>query len=205
MTESLIQYIDKEILPLYEGFDAAHRTDHARMVIRQSMEIAGHYEVDQDMVYAIAAFHDLGLRAGRRTHHLESGRIVRSEARLREWFSEEQIEIMAQAVEDHRASLDHEPRSIYGKIVSEADRFIDPEKIIERTVQYGLANYPELDAEGHWQRTYEHLKAKYGDGGYLKLNFPESPNAARLERLRAIIRDEPLLRSVFERKFRDAA
>jgi hypothetical protein len=59
--------------------------------------------------------------------------------------------------------------------------------------------YPELEKEGHWQRTLEHLHEKYYYGGYLKLWIPESPNAGRLEELRRIIADEPRLRQIFER------
>lgn len=197
MNTGLTLYIEKEIIPRYKGFDKAHREDHVRMVIEQSLEIARHYGINLDMVYAIAAFHDLGLEVDRKTHHLESGRIIREDPRLREWFSQEEIETMAQAVEDHRASSDHEPRNIYGKIVAEADRFIEPEKIIERTVQYGLDHYPELDKDGHWRRTLDHLHEKYAEGGYLKLWFPESPNIERLEALREIIKDEPRLRCIF--------
>lgn len=201
MRTSLILYIEREILPRYEQFDAAHQVDHAQIVIKQSLEIAKHYSVIQEMVYAIAAFHDLGLAVDRKTHHLESGRIVREDSRLREWFSQEEIETMAQAVEDHRASSDHEPRSIYGKIVAEADRFIEPEKIIERTIQYGLGHYPELNKEGHWRRTLDHLHEKYAKGGYLKLYFPESPNVRCLAALREIIKDEARLRGIFEKLF----
>ncbi len=199
----LTLYIEREILPRYNGFDKAHREDHARMVIAQSLDIARHYAVNMEMVYAIAAFHDLGLAIDRKTHHLKSGRIVREDQRLHEWFTQEEIETMAQAVEDHRASSDHEPRSIYGKIVAEGDRYIEPEKIIERTVQYGLDHYPELDKEGHWQRTLDHLHEKYGEGGYLKLWFPESPNVERLNSLREIIKDEPRLRRIFDRIYNE--
>ncbi|MCM1301614.1 MAG: HD domain-containing protein [Alistipes senegalensis] len=202
ITPSLQRYIENRILPLYDRFDAAHRRNHAEMVIAQSMAIAENYEVNPDMVYAIAAYHDSGLLKDRRTHHLESGRLVREDMRLKEWFRDDQIEIMAQAVEDHRASSDQEPRSIYGKIVSEADRFIDPDRIIERTIQYGLEHFPELDCEEHYRRVVAHMNEKYAEGGYLKLWFPESPNAARLERLRAIIRDETLLRAKFDRIYR---
>ncbi len=201
MNTGLTLYIEQEIIPRYKGFDKAHREDHVRMVIEQSLEIARHYGINLDMVYAIAAFHDLGLEVDRKTHHLESGRIIREDPRLREWFSQEEIETMAQAVEDHRASSDHEPRSIYGKIVAEADRFIEPEKIIERTVQYGLDHYPELDKDGHWRRTLDHLHEKYAEGGYLKLWFSESPNIERLEALREIIKDETRLRRIFEKYF----
>ena len=114
MTPSLQNYIESEILPRYEAFDAAHQRDHADTVIRQSLALAEHYDVKKDMVYAIAAYHDTGLAVDRKTHHLESGRIIREDARLLEWFTPEEIEVMAQAAEDHRASSDHEPRSIYG-------------------------------------------------------------------------------------------
>lgn len=199
----LTLYIEREILPRYNGFDMAHREDHARMVIAQSLDIARHYALNMEMVYTIAAFHDLGLAIDRKTHHLESGRIVREDQRLHAWFTQEEIETMAQAVEDHRASSDHEPRSIYGKIVAEGDRYIEPEKIIERTVQYGLDHYPELDKEGHWQRTLDHLHEKYAEGGYLKLWFPESPNVERLNSLREIIKDGPRLRRIFDRIYNE--
>ena len=104
MNTGLTLYIEREILPRYKCFDKAHREDHARMVISQSLGIARHYAVNIEMVYAIAAFHDLGLAIDRKTHHLESGRLVREDPRLHEWFSQEEIETMAQAVEDHRLS-----------------------------------------------------------------------------------------------------
>ena len=193
------QYIESEIIPRYDNFDAAHGRDHVEYVIAQSLKLAEHYDVDRDMVYVIAAYHDTGLAVDRKTHHLESGRIMRADRNLRQWFSEGQIETMARAVEDHRASSDHEPRSIYGKIVAEADRQIDPETIIRRTVQYGLSHYPELDREGHWQRMLDHLNEKYAEGGYLRLWIPESDNAAKLSELHGLIRDMDYLESLFDR------
>ena len=194
-------YIEQEILPRYDGFDTAHQRNHAEEVIERSLALAQHYDVNTDMVYAIAAYHDTGLCEGRDTHHLVSGRIIREDMKLREWFTEEQTEIMAQAAEDHRASSGHEPRSIYGKIVAEADRLISPEKVIRRTIQYGLDHYPELDKEGQYQRFKAHLLEKYSDTGYLRLWIPESDNAARLEELRKTIRNEAKMREAFEKEY----
>jgi len=174
-------------------------------VIENSLALAKNYDVDEDMVYAIAAYHDTGLAVDRKTHHLVSGRIIREDRRLRDWFDEESIEVMAQAAEDHRASSDHEPRSIYGKIVAEADRQIDPETIVRRTVQFGLSHYPGLDKEEHWARTLEHLKEKYDYGGYLKLWLPESPSAARLEELRQKMKDRGWIRGLFEESYGSGA
>lgn len=203
MNPALKNYIETKILPRYELFDAAHQRDHAEMVIRQSLALAQHYDVDEDMVYAIAAYHDTGLAVDRKTHHLESGRIIREDRRLREWFTSEQIETMAQAAEDHRASSDHEPRSIYGKIVAEADRLIDIDTILTRTMQYGFAHYPEMSREEHIQRAIDHLHEKYAEGGYLKLWIPESPNAARLRELWALIRREDELLRRAEKVYDD--
>lgn len=196
-------YIEAEIIPRYETFDKAHRTDHVRQVIAESLKLASHYEVDERMVYVIAAYHDLGLCEGREHHHQVSGQMMRSDERLRQWFSEEQIETMAQAVEDHRASCGHAPRSIYGCIIAEADRLIDPMLVLLRTVQYGLSHYPELSKEQHYLRFCEHLQEKYAEGGYLKLWIPESDNAVHLAELRAMIADEANKRKLFEQFFAD--
>ncbi len=192
-------YVEREILPRYNHFDAAHQLDHILTVMAQSMELAHHYpDLNPDMVYTIAAYHDTGIVEGRELHHIVSGRIVRQDPQLPQWFSPAQIETMAQAVEDHRASSSREPRSLYGKIVAEADRDIEPLKIIRRTVQYGLDHYPQLDKEGHWQRTLQHLGEKYGRDGYLKLYIPQSRNRAQMERLWQLMEQPKELRETFE-------
>ena len=210
MNQQLVEYIESEIIPRYAGFDEAHRVDHARTVIEESLKlakIAGQAGNDKgeainiDMVYAIAAYHDTGLCEGRENHHLVSGRIIREDGTLRRWFTEDQIETMAQAAEDHRASSDHEPRSIYGRIVAEADRIIDGETIVRRTIQFGLSHYPELDRQQHWERMCAHLKEKYDYGGYLKLWIPGSSNAARLEEFRQNLRRPGWLQNLFDLYF----
>lgn len=201
--QTLKEYIESEIIPRYDNFDGAHRRDHVRSVIRQSQELSRYYDVNPEILYTAAAYHDLGLCEGREKHHLVSGRIIREDKTLLNWFSVEEIEVIAEAAEDHRASNETPPRSIYGKIIAESDRLIDPETVIRRTVQYGFAHYPQMNREQMWERTLTHLQKKYGYGGYLKLWIPESSNACRLEELRKIIADEKRLRSMFDR-FYDA-
>ena len=191
-------YVERNIIPLYDRFDKAHRRDHVRMVIEQSMALAAQMDVDADMVYVIAAYHDIGLCEGRERHHIVSAQMLLADVTLRKWFTESQLQTMAEAVEDHRASSDHAPRSLYGRIVAEADRFIDPDTIVRRTVQYGMEHYPELDKEGHYERMVQHLREKYGRNGYLHLWFEHSPNAERLEALRKMIDDEDALKQKFE-------
>jgi uncharacterized protein len=195
---ALVTYVEREILPRYDHFDQAHQRDHVAMVIQQSLDIASRLDVNMDMVYAIAAYHDTGLCEGREHHHEVSASIIKADRNLRQWFTEEQILVMADAAEDHRASAKQAPRTIYGRIVAEADRFIDPDTIVRRTIQYGMDHYPELSREEQYQRMLTHLKEKYGRNGYLKLWFPDSPNAVRLERLHDMIDDEQAVRQLFE-------
>lgn len=194
---SLIVYIEQEVIPQYTFFDKAHQEDHVRRVINESLSLANHYEVNHAMVYTVAACHDLGLKEGREHHHTASKRILLQDKRLSEWFDDRQINIMADAVEDHRASNGYEPRTIYGKIIAEADRLIDTNDILLRTIQYGMSHYPELDKDGHYQRFCQHLNDKYARGGYLKLWIPQSDNARNLEELRKVIEDKDELKRLF--------
>ena len=203
MDKQLKNYIESEILPRYTHFDKAHQLDHINTVIAQSAKIADMLEaqgttVDRDMVYVIAAYHDLGIVNGRENHHTDSGKILMADPELKKYFTEEQRITMKEAVEDHRASAKSAPRSLYGRIVAEADRQIDPRTIVVRTVQYGLEHYPELDKEGHLARAKAHLKEKYGENGYLKLWFPESDNSRKLAELRTMMADEQALDALLE-------
>ena len=199
----LVEFIETKILPQYAAFDAAHNMEHVTRVIRHSLELVKVTGADVNMVYAIAAYHDLGMSGPRAAHHINGGKILASDARLKKWFSPEQLKVMREAVEDHRASASHAPRSIYGKIVAEADRDIDIDTVIRRTIQYGLANYPELDHEGHWRRFKEHMDNKYSKDGYIRLWIPNSPNAQRLNDLRNLIAQPAELRKEFERIFEE--
>ena len=217
INSTLEKYIFEEIVPRYASFDAAHKEDHALTVISQALELLDGRDgwvaeqadvepfwltaVDRAMLLTAAACHDLGLVNGRERHHLDSGIIIRADQRLREWFTEEQIEVIAQAAEDHRASGKGAPRSIYGMLIAEADRVIDQETIIRRTIQFGLKHYPDLCREGQMERAREHLVEKYGRGGYLRLWIPWSSNAVRLNDLQDLIADPEALTSTIDMIF----
>lgn len=193
----LMEYVETKILPEYNSFDKAHNLTHVTRVIDNAMRLAATTGADADMVYAIAAYHDLGMRGPRAIHHITGGKILEADRQLRRWFSETQIKIMKEAVEDHRASTANAPRSIYGKIVAEADRDLEPDVVFRRTVQFGLKNYPEKDRNGHWERFYSHIVSKYGINGYIHLWIPGSPNESNLKKVRNIIANQPVLKQMF--------
>ena len=197
--EEIRDFVEREIVPRYDGFDAGHGRDHVQTVISQALSLAQYYpEVDRCMLLVAAAYHDLGLAFGRELHHIHSARIVREDERLQQWFNEDEINAIADAAEDHRASSDHEPRTIYGRIVAEADRIIDGETIVRRALQYGLKHEPGLDREGQYRRLMEHMHEKYDYGGYLQLWIPESDNAKQLEAFRQTLANEEAFRRLFD-------
>lgn len=197
----LVEFVETQILPRYADFDKAHNLSHVTRVIRNSIALARQTGADMNMVYVVAAYHDLGLSGPRAIHHLTSGKILMQDARLKRWFSPEQIKMMKEAVEDHRASASHAPRSIYGKIVAEADRDLAPETVIRRTIQFGLANYPEMDREGHWRRFCQHMAEKYSVNGYIRLWIHGSENERNLNQLRSLIVNPAEMRNVFDEIF----
>ncbi len=194
----LVEFIETKILPQYAQFDRAHNLEHVTRVIRRSLELATQTGADINMVYTVAAYHDIGISGPRAVHHITGGRILSQDARLKRWFTSAQIQMMKEAIEDHRASASRTPRNLYGKIVAEADRDIVPEVVFRRTVQYGLANYPELDKEHQWLRFREHMDSKYSSHGYIRLWIPGSPNEQKLKELRNIIASPKQLREQFE-------
>ena len=189
-------YIQQSILPQYDNFDGGHKRDHAETVIAESLKLARTNDADETMSYVIAAYHDLGLRFDREYHHIHSGEILMADENLRQWFTHDQLLTMRDAVEDHRASGKNPPRTIYGAIVAEADRQIDPLTVIHRTMAYSQKLYPDGDFDTLYQRSLDHLHEKYAEGGYLHLWLNSERNVQGLAQLRTLIHDEPHLRSL---------
>jgi len=198
MNSALINYLKISIIPLYDNFDRAHQADHVYKVIEESLDIAKDYDVDLNMVYTIASYHDIGMQFGRSDHHLTGGRFLFEDQALIPFFTEEERIIMKEAIEDHRASRKDEPRSIYGKIIAEADRDIDYETIILRTVQFGFKHYPELTQEEHQKRAIEHIEEKYGPQGYLKLWLKTKKNTLGLQKIHQLLKEEKELKNMIE-------
>lgn len=190
MRESLVHYIEEDILPGYEAFSDGHDRAHVEMVIRESLHLAQTHGADMEMAYVIAAYHDLGIPQGRSTHHLTSAAILAADMRLREWFDEAQLKVMKEAVEDHRASADVPPRTLYGCIAADADHFVDPENVLRRTILYGKANFPEMTREEQITRARAHVRNKYCAGGYLQFHLNDARSLEGLRRLRELAEDD---------------
>ena len=160
------KYANEKILPRYDELKG-HTGEHIAEVIRRSLEFAKQVPwVNVDMVYIVAAYHDLGRLVDNETHNIESAKMMRKDEFLLKNFSAEEVETMVEAVEDHRASLGHEPRSIYGKIVSSADRNPSVESMLERAYDYNKLLHPDYSENELIEDVRVHLREKYAPDGY---------------------------------------
>lgn len=201
ISKQLKDYVEANIMPQYNLLDAGHSPKHIHQVIQNSFEIARRYDVEADMVYVVAAYHDIGMLEGREHHETTSRKILQEDFFVRKFFSDDAIHIMGEAVEDHRASITHEPRSIYGKIVSEADRDIDFERILTRTIQFRLPKETPENAENEakvLKDAYEHINEKYGPQSHLKFWLHYQKNIDKLQEIYYFLEHK----NEFQEKFR---
>ena len=169
INKELKKYLKENILPYYNENDWAHQSWHIYEVIERSLKVAKDLDVNINMVYTIAIFHDIACHKGRESHEINSSLMLKEDQNLKKWFTDEEIEIMACAIVDHRASLKYPPRSIYGCIISTADRFTTIKGILRSTLLYSLEFFPEMTSENMFERSYEYIQEKYGPNGYSKI------------------------------------
>ncbi len=186
----LRRYIEFAIFPQYKENDEAHNIDHINYVIERSLKFAKSLEnINLNMVFTIAAYHDIGISVDRDRHEVISAEMLKSDIKLREFFTLEEIEIMSEAVADHRGSLEYEPRSIYGKIVSSADRNTDVGVALKRTHKYGLKHFSNMTNDELAERARVELDKRFGDSGYSvdKMYFDDVQYQTYLNELRSLL------------------
>lgn len=185
INRELIEYIENNIFPEYSKNEKAHGIEHIQNVIRKSLKLAKKYDVNFDMVYVIAAYHDIGHHIDRKRHEIISAEIFMKDEKVKRWFTDEQRNIMKEAIEDHRASSNSKPRTIYGMIVSTADTSIsNVDTEIKRAYSYGLKHYSEFSYEEQIEEVYNHLTEKYGENGYAKIYLEDEEHERTIRNLR---------------------
>lgn len=184
MRKDLKLFINKEIKPLYKAFDKAHNLSHYKFVTNNCLEyskelIKQGFNINLEIAFVVGAYHDVGLIFGRENHAKSSGEYVRKDKKLKTFFDEDTIEIIAQAVEDHSSHLTYEPRNIYGKIVADADRNNSVYLVFSRPIKYGLKHEKNSTKQEHLERVYNFVNEKFGRNGYVKywLNLPQTTKA----------------------------
>lgn len=193
VNKDLKNYIENNIFPSYIKNDSGHNLDHIKYVIDRSMKFASTVDdINFNMVYTIAAYHDIGHYIDAKNHEKISAEMLLNDDNLKDFFDDEQIKTMSEAVYDHRASMEGEPRSIYGKIVSSADRNTLVEVPLRRTYSYRLAHNPELTIEQIIEESRQHIINKFGQNGYAteKMYFEDPDYEKFLEEISLLAENE---------------
>ena len=201
ISPSLINHMEKNIIPLYEKLDQAHQIDHVEKVIKQALDFARHFDVYHHMIYVIACYHDVGMIHGRADHHITGHNMLKADKKLAQWFTDEQIYIMSQAVKDHRASKAHPPKTIYGQIIAQADRDLDLDCILKRIILFAKSSYPHIAFDDFFIEGYKHLKEKYGKNGYMALLIKTEELQKKVDFLQKQIEDIVFIRNKFHTLF----
>ena len=186
-------YIETKILPLYDNNDSGHGIEHIRYVTERCMRFAEQFEkINTNMLYAIAAFHDIAHHIDKKNHELLSAKMFYENEDMKAFFSEGERLIIKEAIEDHRASANHEPRSDYGKIISSADRSTDVDDFLRRTHAYTLKHQPDCTVDEMIERAYLHTKEKYGSEGYAKHYVEDKEYNEFREKINLLLSDKNL-------------
>lgn len=191
INENLKEYIEENVFPEYSKNEPAHNIEHIKYVINRSFKFADTVpNINYDMVYTIAAYHDIGHHIDPKKHEIISGEIMSKDENLKKFFSVEELKIIKEAIEDHRASSNHEPRSIYGKIVSTADRNNTVEACLRRSYSYNKKLHPEYNDEQIFEDCHFHLNDKFGENGYAKFFFKDEEYENFLKDIRELLSDK---------------
>lgn len=194
LNENIVKYIEEKIFPQYDTNIGGHGIEHVKNVINRSFELNElfHLNLNPNMVYVIAAFHDLGYKVDSENHEQVSADMFYQDEVMKYFFSDEDRQIIYEAIIDHRASLEYEARSVYGKLVSSADRAIDIDIalwgiILFQRNKHKDENLSDLDIIEY---AYKKLASKYGKGGYAKMYFPDQKYQDFLNSMQKLVADK---------------
>lgn len=169
MNYKLKEYIENYIFPEYSKNDNGHGIEHIKYVVDRCLRFAEQFDdIDLNVLYTVAAFHDIAHHIDKNNHEVLSAQIFYENIDMQQFFTDEQRIIIKEAIEDHRASAENAPRNDYGKILSSADRSTDINDFLKRTHAYTLKHQPNCTIDEMLERAYDHTMQKYGVNGYAK-------------------------------------
>ena len=206
MDRRLKKHILENIKAEYKKFDKGHNIAHFNFVTKNCVNYAKQLnesgnDVDLDIAFVVGAYHDIGMKIAREGHALSSGKLVRQDEVLKQFYSAEQIEIIAQAVEDHSSHLEYEPRSIYGKIVADADRNNTKYLVFSRPLKFGIKNNKNLTKKEHIDEAYEFVKKKFGREGYVRYWLNITDTTKEQKEIWELLDNEQLCKAYLEGLF----
>ena len=99
--------------------------------MRNALILGKKYNVNLDILYTAVAYHDI---IDRENHEKVSAKIMVEDKNLNRFFNTTELQLIKEAIEDHRSSKTGEPKNIYGKILASADKTVTIEIFFRRTL-----------------------------------------------------------------------
>ena len=173
--ENEIAYVEDKVLPLYDTNIGGHGREHT--VILRAFEIMSEFKLklNPKIVLITAAYHDIGYKKDPDNHEQVSSEMFLADKEIQKFLEQEEVQITAEAIVDHRASLEYEARSEYGKLVSSADRETSVENMLKRSFLYQADKHADENpsVEQIIEYSFKKLTKKFGKDGYAKMYYPD--------------------------------
>ena len=190
--QKLKDYIENNILPLYDDNYIGDGRDRVEYVINRSNQIIeeNNLDIDENILFTAISYHDIRKNNEEEGHELVSAEIMYNDEFLKSIFNEEERIIIKEAIEDQRAKLEDEPRNIYGKILSSASRNSSIEQCLERSYKYGKKKNPQATDEEIFEGAYNALSSKFGKDGKANFFFKDDTYEKFLYEIRELLSDK---------------
>lgn len=192
--EEEINYVEDKVLPLYDTNIGGHGRDHILTVIMRSFEIKKEFDLSlkNKLILIIAAYHDIGYKKDPDNHEQVSSEMFLADKEIQKFLEPDEVQIVAEAIVDHRASLEYEARSEYGKLVSSADRETSVENMLKRSFLYQADKHADENPtiEQVIEYSFKKLTKKFGKDGYAKMYFPDKKYTEYLKEMQELLENK---------------
>lgn len=190
--KNLKEYIRLNIFGEYAVNDQAHGIVHIMEVIRRCFALNDTFKLnlDKNMIYAIAAYHDLGKHENHEIHEKIAASKFYSDENMKKFFSDDERLVMKEAIEDHRSSASDNPRSVYGKLISSADRNTTIDMVFIRSFFVAQERMPEDNIEEYLDYTIKRLSKRYSEENPENMFYEDQTYQEFLKDMRAILKSE---------------
>ena len=188
----LKKYIKEKVFPKYEKNDKGHGLLHILEVIRRSFELYKNLNLnlDPNLIYEIAACHDVGKYIDSDTHEKIAAKAFRDDENFKEFFSDEEIKTISDAIEDHRSSKKDNPRTKYGELISSADRNTRIEIVFIRSFFVAHERTPDMNIEEYLDFTFNRLSKRYSVEEPENMFLEDETYKTFLHDMRSLLQDE---------------
>lgn len=188
----LKRYVQENIFPEYEKNDKGHGILHILEVIRRSFALNENLKLklDKNMIYTIAACHDLGKHINSDIHERIAADIFINDVNMMQFFNDEQRTTIKEAIEDHRSSKKEHPRTKYGELISSADRNTRIEIVFIRSFFVAHERTPEMNIEEYIDFTYKRLLKRYGEENPENIFLEDDDYREFLKDMRELLKNE---------------